>query len=314
MHGRAGRKTLSNVTFSLLPENLRSYALEDPVEVRYFQSLFEMCHTQVYGKASGLSVSQLAKKVCQLASKAKCSVRLYVLTNMLGYQLAWPEEDFKPSALADGRAYWRVATYCAVCVERYGSVTEGSLSTLLKSDVTAYSPYAHMEESEFTVATKLIDYRLRNDGAPYDAVLTAVENEVWPEWLAVEPRYYQRFTAQPVGGLFAAREAHGRMKKHKHIAIGYFRAREAVLPHVLKKVLNHYGYDASDFERKPTPVTDVLLFWTRLGLAIQHYECLKFLAGHVSMYSPPRPVPTASARPKKLLPIDLLLPDRSDES
>lgn len=150
-----------------------------------------------------------------------------------------------------------------------------------------------MLESEVLAGRWTINFKLESEGPPYPAIFEELEKDLDPNWLAVEPHYAEVIEAYSRRESLASNsdtkhailDVYARLKSHKHEAIGNFRAREKAMPKAIKTVLGEIEYTPRDFEIREEPITDPLRFWQRLGLAVQHMECLKKVAMNTGIYS-----------------------------
>lgn len=233
------------------------------------------------------------EKLSTLAERAKVSIPMFILISMYGHAQVY-NGAFSPSMLVDNRALNRVHVYAEACRAKYGSVSVSSFDKITHDDLEGYDLEGRMLRSEILAGSWIIEWKMENEGAPYDALFIHNEEKLDPNWLAIEPRY------EPVLKAFAegverpvqsettrhlAVMAYRRMKKYKHQAVGNFRARERIMVQALKTVLEKQDYSITDFEARTQPVTDPLLFWNRLAAALQHLECLDLINHGIGRYA-----------------------------
>jgi hypothetical protein len=227
-------------------------------------------------------LGKLTERIKKQARQAQVTVPNYILINMVGYQLAWPDKEFTPGCLVDNRALSRVNTYADACCKRFGSVDLRSLDMLTAQDNAAYDLHERMRVAEFRVGRWIIEWKLDHEGPPYTPMFDALELELDANWLAIEPRFDPRLHDY-LQRLDATANSHDvaqtvrKLKKRTHEAYANFVARQTAMPSAVEQVLSEFGYESQDFERPNEPVTDPLLFWHRLALAMQHMEVLKFI-------------------------------------
>lgn len=291
MGDREGRVPVHKLRFMLVPARLRPTKLDVPVMATDFKSTYAICHQQVFGSVTKEDPSRAQSLAVKYAKRAGCDMRMYILTNMTGHALAHPDEPFYAGFLADGRALLRVKTYMEICAQRYGGLSDAALGMVTDTKVSAFELNHRMQRSEALAGTWIIQYKLRCSGNAVVPMLTELELKLDPNWLAIEPAYAETVDAHldEPGMPTSLRdkrhtvcEAHARMKKNMAQATGNFRARERAFPAVLMMVLSKFGYSTDDFEAPDVPIEDSLKLWSRLGLAIQHYECMKYLDGQRS--------------------------------
>jgi hypothetical protein len=287
---RANRVALDALTFDLLPPGLPRPRSVPTRDGRDFDEVYQTTYRQVYGSNPGSSLGQITDRVLDLANRAKVSVPMFMLTNMVGHQLAWPDVPFKPGHLVDNRALYRVKVYAEACREKFGTLDAYALDNVTGDTTARYDIERRMVESEASVGSWIITWKLDHEGPPFEAMFDALEERLDPSWLAIETRYQPRLAellSHPTSEAHhAIAKAHRSLKKRKHEAAGVFLARERALPLALKRVLGQFGYSMQDFEAEAKPVTDTLRLWHRLALAIQHIEVLKFVDGQEGYYTP----------------------------
>lgn len=289
---RQERIAISEVKFALVPETILRHHDEPDEDRRDIEAIYCECYRQVYGKDSLGSVGAFRERLFKMATAAGVSLRNYVLVNMFAYQQAYPEKEFTPGLLIDGRALYRVKVYADACLERFGTLNAALLDVVTGGDLSEYDLAKRMRDAEVRAAQWIIDYKLWHQGLPYEPMFADLEPELDPGWLAVESHY------EPILRQYTLREdepesvlrhdtvmIYKRLKKHKHEAIAYFRARERIMAEAVKDTLGIYGYTDTDFEVENRPYTDPLQFWNRLGIAIQHLECLLFVNYHEGIYA-----------------------------
>lgn len=290
MGDREGRVPLHRLQFRLTPSLLRSTAPSVTVEQSDFGSTYAVCHQQVFGSVSSENPSRYSALAAKYARRSGCDLRLYVLACMMGHALAHPDARFYAAFLADGRALSRAKTYVGICAERYGGMSDAAIGMVTGTRVAAFELNSRMRKSEAAAGKWIIQYKLKYGGSAVEPLLAALETSLDPNWLAIEPAYCastltlapdeeSRTPSSVKKHRHAVREAHARMKRNRAQAVGNFRARERAFPGVILSVLEEFGYAPDDFEAPDVPVEDTLQFWSRLGQAVQHFECMKYLDG-----------------------------------
>ena len=285
---RANRITLDKALFNFLPPGLprkHATAIRNPD----LDSIYQSSYRQIFGSNPGHSLNLVADKVSALAQKASVSVPMYVLTNMVGFQLAWPDMAFGPNHLVDNRALYRVRIYAETCRAKFGAFDVHTLDNVTGGDAEVFDLKQRMGRSELLAGHWIIDWKLRHEGAPFDAMFTALEPQLDPNWLAIETRYTQRMLQHTRHPTTADRRritaTVTRLKRRSHEARANFMAREEAMPTALKHALNEIGYAPNAFEVTDQPITDPLRLWHKLALAIQHMECLRHIDTGQSYYS-----------------------------
>ena len=120
-------------------------------------------------------------------------------------------------------------------------------------------------------------------------MLVAKELTLDPVWLAIEPAYQEiledhrndRTAASPAVAQhrFKAVRALVELKRNKKLAVAAFETRQSVIQPALAKALSNFGYSPDQFEIKPAKVSDPLWLYERIGLALQHLNCLEAASG-----------------------------------
>ena len=253
--------------------------------------------------ASTDRIDRFAEVIVDAARRNNCSIRLYFLANMVGHraqqQIILREVDrqqptrFNAKLLVGKVAEKRVDTYASLCRKDFGTFSASTLSVACKHDVEKNSLEHRMLNSEITAGRFITDWKITHGGPVHPALYAEKETSLDPAWLATEPSYdkvvIQPYLARRCGsGLvqshrFAVIQTIAQFKKHKAAAVLAFRTREAVMGKATQEVLRLLGHASGDFEIENEPVTDTLDYWTKLGLAIQHYNCLRFYRGEPSL-------------------------------
>lgn len=295
---RTERIALGQAKFSLVPDEYVRRHEEPDADRRDIDAIYAECYLQVYGvgpdKMAG--VGMFRERIFRAAATAKLDLHMFVLVNMYGYSVTYPEKKFTPGVLADNRAVYRAKVYATACIERYGAISTKLLDITVGSDLSEFDLSRRMLASETKAATWIIDYKLWHPGLPYEPMFEDVQNLLDPAWLAIEKhyadtlQYYAAREDQPndptvMDTRHQAVMTHKRLKKSKHEAIAYFRARERIMNDAIGQVLSAYGYQGNDFEVDNTPITDPLLFWNRLGVTMQHLECLLYVNYREGIYA-----------------------------
>ncbi len=287
MGTRLDRVPLSKITFDLMPPLLCKgpAQISDPLDAVY-QSTYRL----VYGANPNHSVGHITDRLLAMARKLKLSAANYILINMVGFSLTWPEKEFRPSNLVDNRALFRAKTYAEACRKKFGTIDVEALDHLTGQNNADFLLPARMLETELRIGRWIIDWKLDNEGPPYMPLFDALETDLDVNWLAIEKRYEDRlrdYTKRP-GATSNSHDIADKvrvLKRRKNECYANFSARQHIMPTAVNTVLAEYGFTSDDFERQRTPVTDPLLFWHRLALAIQHLECLKLIKSGTGHYA-----------------------------
>lgn len=282
---RLNRVAVPFALFDLIPDTIQYRTAERDVDERDIEAIYNEMYRLIFGENARSSIGKFKARIIELAEEAQCSIPMFILTVMFAHDFAYPGKTFTAGILADNRALGRVKLYADACRAKYASFDISSLSKLTHVNLAQLDLKRRMLDSEVKAGRWIIEYKLTNAGAAWPQVFQALEKELDPNWLAIEPHYEEILIAYSkrldVSGdqetRHIALETFARLKKHKHQAIANFRARESIMPEAIRKVLGELRYDARDFEIDREPVKDALKVWNRLGLAIQHLECLLFV-------------------------------------
>jgi hypothetical protein len=290
MGQRASDHKISTLTFKLTPAALDSSKLNDP-ELATLQQLYENCHRTVFdrGPADRLDNKPNAnRKLEQAADEVSCSVRMFILANMVGHQAASPDRTFYATMLLGEAAIKRVERYRAVCYEKFATFDLTALNTLIDSN-QLNSLDNRMLTSEVTAGIWIVGYRSRISGPYREKLYNAQETALDPHWLAVEDSYAKLILVphreSPSGHpeiqrhRFNVSQTISVLKRHKTKARAVFEIRERNSQPAVKRVLEHYGFNPDEFVTKEREVTDMLKFWGQLALAIKDYHISRYLDG-----------------------------------
>lgn len=282
---RLHRIPLDHAHFDLIPKTVEYRRAERETDERDIEAIYAEMYRQVFACDPLGSVGKFKDKVIATAIRARSSIPMFILTCMYAHATTYPEQTFTPGLLVDGRALGRVKLYAEACRAKYAAFDIHALSRLTKIDLDKYDLRQRMLASEILAGRWIVEFKLENAGKPFQLLFEELEPQLDPNWLAIEPNYEEVIKAHALradtGGdqetRHLARQTFTRLKKHKHQAISNYRAREAVVVQALRHVLGELYYEVDDFELPNEPVKDVLHIWNRLGIAIQHMECLKFV-------------------------------------
>jgi len=310
MGSRADKVPLNRVRFNILPEKFRQhiYDLDDP-ELPFLQRIYSDCYLTVFHRNPTDNVGQYKEKVAANARAASCSLRMFILANMVAHEVHEQEviehtekmrsAPFRVKLLTGDFAVKRAQTYQQLCRDRYGSFTLKSLDVLTDED--RHPADSVMERNETTAALWLVRFKIFK-GVQRDptflAFYEAKEFELDPEWLALEENYerliFNPHTKKQTGTEAVRRHRFnvgmvlGHYKKHPALAREAWLARQEVLPATLSTVLSRFAYRPEDFLYPRDPITDIMGFWLELGMVIRHNQCWKYLEGEPSLFGPRR--------------------------
>jgi hypothetical protein len=296
---------LTKLTFDLVPPafNLDTFDAGDDPELPNIERTYVLCFKTIFNRRPQDRIGQHKKTVINLFRQAKCSLRMFMLANMVGYveqrktiAAVMREElevDFRASMLAQKAALKRVSGYSSWCRKSFGTFDLSSLGTLTDEDY-ADSDVDSRLHSEVTAAQALVGYKIFKGGSPWSYVYQKEEIALDPFWLALEPSYFETILKPYLDGdkgtktqanhRFSVVQVIQQMKKQKDWAIALFQARERIMPKALGSVTHHWGFRPENFEIENKPVKDAGKFWIYLSRAIQHMECLRYVEGESSCF------------------------------
>lgn len=288
---RISKITLDRVKFKFMPEKFapEEFTDGDP-DLIDVESLYEVSYQTVFGTKpmGGFRKYPKARQILTRSAKAAdCSVKLFMLTVMMAWKRTNPDRDFYPNMLLGEAAILKVGKYRNVCAKRYGTFDLTAMDTLMESNTGDLDK--KMLQSEVAAGIYIVGFKIWKGGKPFENMYLEVERKLDPYWCAIEPTYFEyvlkKHLQAPYGSLEQNRFRHSvcqtmaYLKKGKRRVIPMFESRERIMAEAVKRVCGHFSYHEKDFEAENKPVTNSLVFWSRLGLAIQHFRCLKYLDG-----------------------------------
>lgn len=317
MGSRADKIPLARVKFNIIPEGVKAdfkeeafdtLVVEDP-ELPHIQRLYTDCFYSVFQRNPTDNISQYKTEISANARKAECSLRLFMLANMVGHTIhegavitntqKARAAKFHAKLLTGERSIKRAGMYQAMCRERFGTFSLKSLSVLLdKEDKDDIGDKLYL--SELTAAKWVVRHKIFSGADSCAALYSAEELQLCPEWLALEVTYnnliltpyiertLKKGTEAIERHRHSAFQTHTFYKRHLNHQKMAWIARQRMLPAVLKQVLNHFSLREDDILYPREPVTDVMGFWLRLALTIRQYHCWLYLNGEPSFFTPRR--------------------------
>ena len=255
--------------------------------------VYAFCHEWVFGRKPAGSLDKHRALLLRRVRESETSIKLFLLANMLGWAHSHPERNFPAKSLTGEFAVNQVKTFAAVCHKQYGVFDVTSLDRLMGTEIAKSDLSALLLSTEMTVGSWIINYKLLHRGTPAEVsrhLYAKQEIALNPYWLATEHTYYLEVVYQhlisPDPSLSEALQRHrsnairalSRLKTYSKLAAAVFKMRETVMPEAIRRVLGLRGFQAVDFRVNPAlKVTGSIPFWTKLGIAIQHYECLNLV-------------------------------------
>jgi hypothetical protein len=308
MGSRLHKISLSRAEFRLVPQALWDYAYQtvdkytDP-EIPVIEQTYIICFTTVFDGHPKDRIGQHASFICARAKELNCSVRLYMLTNMLAWQSVQEEKEriqpdapsatFSAKVLVGKLAMERAKAYAEVCRREFGTFSVSSIDTQTGSELEKNSLEQVLLRNEIAVGRFVIGWKLENAGPVFEQLYSALELSLDPRWLATEPSYrpiIEQHLAKPKGTSvlrdqrFSVTQVVRHMKKDRQYCIATFRTRELIMPRAVAEVLRYFGYKADDFDVDDKPIIEPLKMWVHLARAISQYNCWLHITGDDSIY------------------------------
>lgn len=275
---RRGKVKLSKIEFDFVPADLSKFAVQESDDA---DALYKLCFRLVFGDEQPDSLRRFQDaehKLILAAETARCSMKLFIMCVMLARKQLAPGTRFYASYLFAKGAPVLVNDYRSMAREKYGTFDSESLATLTGGDELTRAK-SKILNSEVLAGMWIIGHKLRFSGSPTDKFFAENELKLDASWLCLEPSYYVWHDAHPpVSPAIQKHRAevhriNGWFRKRKDVATAHFELRSKMFHQALMEVLDKQGYTTDDFEA-PEIVTDAVKFWSRLGLAIQHMNCL----------------------------------------
>jgi hypothetical protein len=275
----------------------------DP-DLPHLESVYVFCHEWVFGrelrgKRRDVHVQFLKKHgalIRERIREANTSVKLFLLATLLQWQRTRSETPFHPRFLINEFASHQVRVLAKACQRQFGTFDVTALDSMMSSDIARQDFETLILNSEIVAGAWIIGYKLFHSGEVVSRLYAEKEISLNPYWLAIEPTYRDRILVPHLDnpGLCESKivrdhrwnvvQVLARLKKQERKAMAVFRARERMMPLAVQTVLSQRGLLPEHFDIENVPVVNALKFWVRLGNAIQHYECLKFVDNYPSVF------------------------------
>lgn len=317
MGTRANKITLDRVKFDLTPEDapekfknsLRADAMDiDDPELPHLQRLYMDCYASVFHRNPVDNISLYREAVSRNSQKANCSVRMFILANMVAHKVH-EQAVISNTEKARSARFWaklltgensvkRAKAYQDMCHDRFGTFSLTSLAVLSDSD-DKDTLADTMLRSEVTAARWLVRYKIFNGGEAELRMFESEETHLAPEWLAIEETYTDLILSPPEKGTVKPSEA---VECHRHnvrmVRRAYkksfdaqrlaFLTRQSIMPEAVKQVVSIFRHSPQDFLHPRDPVRKPMEFWKTLALTLRHYHCWLYLNGEPSYFTPRR--------------------------
>jgi len=309
---RYDKVPLDKVRWDLVPEKFKMEALDmDDPELPHLNRLWVDCYLSVFHKKPKESISLYAEKIAANARAVPCSVRMFILANMVAQREHERQiventdklnrSPFRAKMLTGALSIKRATTYQEMCHDEFGTFTLKSLSILTDNDPDGEEDLKDdmesiMLRSEVTAATWYVRYKIFNEGPGEDTLYESEELQLAPEWLAIEQTYIDIILKPYIerkikGSPSVERHRHNVFQVHAHYKRNMsvqrvaMLARQRIMPEAIRQVCSVFNHTADDFLYPREPESKPMRFWRRLALTIRHYHCWLYLNNEPSYFS-----------------------------
>jgi hypothetical protein len=301
----AGRVNVAEAKFRFVPPLLqRRFTVDDAfradLDLSNIEKVYAFCYTWVFGDSRRNSVVRRLGKYSDLVllrvRQAETSIKLFLLANMYGWKQSHATE-FHPKVLTVEHSLEVFRTYAEICNRTYGTFDTTSLDKLMAKEGDLAWVEDSLFKSEIVAGSWIIRYKLFHSGDIPQKLYAECEESLNPYWLAIEPSYFtwvfHDHLEFPNPDLVSTLKNHrwsvshilGRLKTQPRRSLLVFNLRERIMPKAVKYVLGLRGYLPEDFHiHDDAPVTNAIRFWTQLAVAIQQFECIKFVNKNPSAF------------------------------
>ncbi|HEV2330024.1 MAG TPA: hypothetical protein VGY56_14680 [Verrucomicrobiae bacterium] len=299
MGGLANRISVDNARFSFVPDvyQIRYPRIEgEDADLQNIQAIYGFCHQWVFGQKARGSFFKHQEAIWARAQESGASVKMFFLANMLAWKHSHGGTMFYPQALTGEFAVRQVKAISKACQRCYGAFDITGLDRMMGSDVAGQDFETHLLNSETVAGSWIVNYKLFHSGDLVHQLYVEAETSLHPYWLAIEPSFADNVLNQHLENpnpddseqirthRWKTIQVLNTLKRHERQAMSVFSARERIMPEAIQRVLGQRGLRVEHFEIENIPVVNAIKFWARLGNAIQHYECLKFVDNYPSVF------------------------------
>lgn len=241
-----------------------------------FRAIFEKSPVDTFNDAT-------TRRLIELSRESNMSVKLYILTNFLGFQATNPGRLFRLNMLLHPYASRRAETYRDVVVKRYGIFDVESLGKFMDASVTIPE---RIEAAEELAARWICGYTFKHGGNPYRAFFKAMELRLDPFWLATSDEYldYVNATCETTDAIASHREsvssACRSLTRHPKRRDFVLQARRNLVEKVYRKLEDSYGIYLK-ITVDPN-IKSTLELWANVGTAFQHFVCWNAYYGDIA--------------------------------
>jgi hypothetical protein len=285
MGKRAGRVTLDKLKFNFLPEKLAQVSFDSSEEIRQaYAECYRIIFRQEFELDNICSREDVIPVIISSCTKLSCPVKLFILTVMFGHREANPHARFWSSMLTGEAAQRRLLRYRQAVENQYGSFNTDSFDLYANDKLADELIEKQLKKSEVDAGIWIVGYKAKKAGDCTDNFYLANEIKLSEIWLATEPSYASYLikpgTVEQNKKRIHVAKLVGNLKKNSKKAIVLFKAREKLMPTVVRDVLGYHNFSPTDFEILCKPCTDAINLWAKVGLAIQQVNCWKALTGN----------------------------------
>jgi hypothetical protein len=311
MGARADKVTLDQVKFDLISDKYPKeiFNVDDPDKVR-LQTLYCNCYATVFDGVvpdKNDNAERFSAKILANANAADCSLRMFMLSNMIAHETHEKQvikhteklraSRFTARSLTSAYAIKRAQMYQQMCRDRFGVFSVKSLAALSDDKETMTDTEQLMLQNEVMAGTWMVRHKIFNSGPSERLMFDTLEFQLSHEWLALESSY-TRYVLTPMrlGELKSTKvqeyrrkevlDLIGFLKRNPSKGRWYWTTRQAIMAKAVTQVLAKFNLQPCDFMYSREPVTDVMSFWRTLGLTVRHYHCLLYLNGENNLFTP----------------------------
>lgn len=229
------------------------------------------------------SVRNFGKVVIEQSERADTTLRMFILANMVGFKNSNSDRRYFAKFLVSQSAVKRVSVYRSAATSMFGTFDPQALDDLAEN-VSIGTIGNPMLESEELSARWVTGWKSRNAGNPFPRFFRINEMRMHPCWLAIDPHYaeyvkkYSPSTKEIEKVRSNVARVVRRLKSHSGKALYFAKCRGEAARKVLGSVLAQHGLRETDI-RATNVVTDMMKFWSDVGVVVQHVACLRYLNG-----------------------------------
>ena len=289
----AGRRSkvigVKDALFQIVPDSKRYKGADDP-DVESIDDVYTASYLLVFSRHPQDTVTRwpkLTAHIIRVAKELQCSIRMAMTATMFGFKEANPDRVFYSNMMSGDKIASRVKLYRDACRAKFGHFDISALESLSGQKLETLED--EMLRSEVLFGKHVVGFKMRSGGDPFEPFYLMHEIELSPMWLAIEETYLKTILIKHLDGATSSKQkmrhrhavsqAHGELKRSKQKARMAFYARDNIMTTAVDQVLQAHGMSPSHFETSVKQVSDIGRFWSKLGIAIQHFRCYEFLHG-----------------------------------